>query len=164
MPPVWRLVKKRRLTDAMTGIGCDYAPMRWNFQGSRMVYTSESKSLCLLEMLVNVNFEDIPSEEFVFLEIDIPDDVAVYELFEVDLPDGWDSHPSPESLRELGQQWLEDKSYAVLIVPSAITQESNFLINPIHPDFSKISVKEHELKNSAVNDEDSVRNCFHTPL
>jgi len=77
------------------------------------------------------------------------DDVAVYELFEVDLPDGWDSHPSPESLRELGQQWLEDKSYAVLIVPSAITQESNFLINPIHPDFSKISVKEHEFKVDA---------------
>jgi len=40
-------------------------------------------------------------------------------------------------------------NYAVLIVPSAITQEPNYLINPNHPDFSKIEVKEHEFKVDA---------------
>jgi RES domain-containing protein len=42
-------------------------------------------------------------------------------------------------LQELGRRWLEHGESAVLKVPSAIvTEEWNYLLNPLHADFRKI--------------------------
>ena len=48
---------------------------------------------------------------------------------------------APGRLQQLAMEWLSLRSSAVLEVPSAVVeQESNFLLNPEHPDFSSIEI------------------------
>ena len=58
---------------------------------------------------------------------------------------GWDSEDLTVS-REFGDTWLREMRTAVLQVASVTTEgrENNVLINPLHPQFSKISVSEPE--------------------
>lgn len=44
--------------------------------------------------------------------------------------------------REIGDRWLDRSTCALLQVPSAIAQGKNFLLNPAHPDATKIIVAE----------------------
>lgn len=42
---------------------------------------------------------------------------------------------------EIGDDWLQAGSQLALRIPSAlIPEESNILLNPLHPDFSKIII------------------------
>jgi RES domain-containing protein len=42
----------------------------------------------------------------------------------------------------LGSQWLVQSKTAVIAVPSAvIPEESNFILNPNHPDFAKLKIQ-----------------------
>jgi RES domain-containing protein len=57
------------------------------------------------------------------------------------LPPGWQAEPAPPSLQSIGDDWAAAKVSAVLQVPSAvIPDESNFLLNPAHADFSKVAI------------------------
>jgi RES domain-containing protein len=43
--------------------------------------------------------------------------------------------------RGLGTRWIKEKTSAVLRVPSVVVpRESNFVLNPEHPDFASIAV------------------------
>jgi len=46
--------------------------------------------------------------------------------------------------RWFGDQWLEEKRTAVLLVPSAATRgrEHNILLNPEHPEFGRITASQ----------------------
>jgi hypothetical protein len=69
------------------------------------------------------------------------DDGYVKILDIKDLPQDWDVHPVPASTRELGKLWLESGESLILKVPSIVNPvDSNYLINPKHPDFSKITI------------------------
>ena len=40
---------------------------------------------------------------------------------------------------QIGQKWIEQAKHAVLKIPSTvIKEEHNLLINPAHPDFSRV--------------------------
>jgi RES domain-containing protein len=57
------------------------------------------------------------------------------------LPPKWQGDPAPRQLRVIGNQWIAAGSSAVLRVPSAIIySEFNYLINPGHGDWSKITI------------------------
>ena len=61
------------------------------------------------------------------------------------LPKDWRTHAGREPLQALGGEWLQQSRSCVLAVPSAvIPAELNFLINPLHPDFKRISLGEPE--------------------
>ena len=50
-----------------------------------------------------------------------------------------------EASRRLGDQWLREKSAAVLSVPSVLaTAERNYLLNPKHPDFRRLRLGKPE--------------------
>ena len=58
-----------------------------------------------------------------------------------DLPDNWNSDPIPKSVKNVGDQWIQNQESAIMKVPSAIIPfEYNYLINPSHPDFEKIVI------------------------
>jgi RES domain-containing protein len=58
-----------------------------------------------------------------------------------DLPDNWRTDPIPESVQAIGDQWVQNKESAILKVPSVIIPvEYNYVINPSHPDFTKLDV------------------------
>lgn len=50
---VWRLTRQRHVSTAFEGIGSERVGGRWSPRGLRVVYTSESIALCVLELLVH---------------------------------------------------------------------------------------------------------------
>ncbi|MBC8006625.1 MAG: RES family NAD+ phosphorylase [Prolixibacteraceae bacterium] len=57
----------------------------------------------------------------------------------------WRDRAARDSLQTIGSDWIKRKSSAVLAVPSAvIPTETNYLLNPLHPSFTKIEIGEAE--------------------
>lgn len=135
---VYRLVKLRYDDQIFSGLGGMYAHGRWTPRGHRVVYTSQSISLAVLEYTLNYKHRGwIPAT--VLGRASIPDGVSVEVIALHDLPDNWGDPAAPLVLRELGQAWLETAATAVLKVPSAVVREEwNYLLNPEHPDFTRL--------------------------
>lgn len=137
---VWRICRKPHANDALNGRGGLFASGRWHTKGRRVIYTSGTLSLATLEVLVHVDHDLMP-QDFVQIEIDLPNYCEVELINQKKFPADWRSSPSPEKLQQLGNIWLEEGRTPVLEVPSAvIPEETNFLLNPAHVDAKKITV------------------------
>jgi len=107
-----------------------------------MIYSAGSVSLACLENVVHRSSEGL-SGLFKILVIEIPDDLSFAEIRISDLPENWADFTNVKITRLSGDNWLKNKTSVALQVPSAIVpQESNYLINPDHDDFSKIRIIE----------------------
>ena len=52
----------------------------------------------------------------------------------------WNAREPSDLTRDIGTQWASSLTTSVLVVPSSvIPQELNYILNPRHPDFSKIT-------------------------
>ena len=104
-----------------------------------MVYTSQSAALAALEMLVHLGRGSILPAYVV-----IPctfDEALVSRLERKRLPKNWRSYPAPPELQLIGDEWANRGASAVLEVPSAVIEpDSNYLLNPHHPDFKAVRV------------------------
>jgi RES domain-containing protein len=77
--------------------------------------------------------------DYLITPIEVPDDLDVTHWPIESLPAKWDASQPTEQTRELGTAWARPLETAVLVVPSAvIARESNYLLNPNHPDFVNI--------------------------
>lgn len=125
----------------LSGEGGMYASGRWHTRGHPIVYTGGSRSLAILEKLVHTDTEDLPDDQ-VLIMVQIPDEVAIDTIPLTAVPSTWTA-PLDPSCMALGDAWLQRTQTAVLRVPSAIVpEESNYLINPLHPDAGKITIKD----------------------
>ncbi len=139
MIQVWRICRRVYAQTAFSGEGTKKAAGRWTPAGAAAAYTAQSLSLATLEMLVNM--EQRHFGDMVGIPADIPDDLAITAIEIEDLPEGWRKTPAPVTLRQYGQEWLEAGKTAVLKVPSAVVPvEFNFILNPAHPHFSRITI------------------------
>ena len=117
---------------------------RWNTEGEGMIYTGGSAALSCLEVLAHKSGAALNSGKFSMAVILIPDDLLVSEitlnqLQEINLE--WFKVLHYPLTQKLGNKWVLEMKSAVLKVPSAIVdREYNFLLNPLHPHFSKIKV------------------------
>ena len=112
---------------------------RWTSSGRRAVYTAGSLALATLEIIVHLETTETLPAYSVF-ELAIPEKL-VASLRPGSLPRRWRDDPSPAALRALGDGWLESGKSAVLRVPSAVIGvEFNYLLNPAHPDFSRVTI------------------------
>lgn len=137
MGEAWRIVKERHAATAFDGEGAWLYGGRWNTVGVRMAYTSITKSLAALEMLVHLKSPVIAR----FTAIPLRFDDALVEVFPCKhLPLGWDEEPPSLASQQIGNAWVKNARSALLAVPSILTGETNFLINPAHPDFRKIKI------------------------
>ncbi|MCX5662807.1 MAG: RES family NAD+ phosphorylase [Planctomycetota bacterium] len=135
----WRIVKGKHAAKAFTGEGARLAGGRWNSPGVAMVYASGSAALAMLEMLVHLQSEELLNR-YVTFEISFGE-ALVRTLAPADLPRNWRSSPAPSSLQRIGDAWIASSASAVLRVPSAVVPaEPNYLLNPAHPDFSRIAL------------------------
>ena len=76
-----------------------------------------------------------------FIILDIPTRNTIIELQKNELPLNWQAYPSPDSLKKIGDLWLQNKNSLALKVPSAVVDvEYNVLLNPLHKDFNKVKV------------------------
>jgi RES domain-containing protein len=134
----------RRAYAAFDGEGARLFGGRWNPPGVAVVYTSATRSLAVLEILVHLDPEDAPSD-LVLVAANVPDSLPVTTVAADSLPRNWRDPIAPEALRTLGLDWIRAGRTALLAVPSAILPwENNILINPAHGDFRKISIGKPE--------------------
>jgi RES domain-containing protein len=139
----WRNVKSRYASTAFDGEGARLYGGRWNSPGTRMVYTSSTISLAVLEVLVHLQEASLLSS-YSLISADF-DDALVERLERSRLPDGWRTYPAPSDLQRIGDEWVWSQRSALLEVPSVIVvRESNYLLNPAHPDFSSVVIGEPE--------------------
>lgn len=142
---VWRLTRQRHATTAFLGIGAERAGSRWTPPGLRVVYTSESIALAVLETLVHMEMRHAAAAQ-VLIEAEIPDDLPCAKLAVGDLPENWRDYPAPRGLQVFGRDWVMASASAVLQVPSAIVpHEYNFILNPAHPDYCRIRLGSPQL-------------------
>jgi RES domain-containing protein len=138
----YRIVNEKFVQGAFSGDGARLYGGRWNPIGFAAVYTAESLSLAVLEILVHLEDEELLFQRYVKIPVAF-DPTLVYTIPYQNLPDNWDNLPIPESTQNIGRQWLEKGEYAILKVPSTIIKEEyNYLINPLHPDFKSLKIDE----------------------
>jgi len=135
----WRIVQTRHAHTAFTGEGASLYPGRWNQRGTRMVYTAGSLSLAALEMLVHL---EAPALLDLYVSVPVTFDESICRRIDcAGLPPDWAFDPLPPSTQLIGTTWVQNGDSAVLAVPSAIVRmETNFLLNPAHPDFAHIQI------------------------
>lgn len=138
MPQAWRIVQAKQAPTAFSGEGAAKYGGRWNSQGRAVVYASATISLAALETLVHL----VPPVllRYVVFRIDF-DDALVEKVEAGSLSRGWKAEPPAKPSQAIGDSWVRQGRTAVLEVPSIIVpSESNYLLNPSHPDFKKISI------------------------
>jgi RES domain-containing protein len=137
----WRITKRRHVKNAFTGSGARKFGGRWNSPGTSIVYTAETQSLAVLEMLVHLEQPDL-LQRYVLIGITI-DPAFIETLDNSRLPRNWRTAPPSIALRSLGDEWAANQTSVALRVPSVLVpSENNFLLNPAHPDINKLSVGE----------------------
>jgi RES domain-containing protein len=142
MLTVWRLVTARFAQTAFSGEGAKRYGGRWNRKGVPMVYTSGSRSLAMLELLVQDNSL---RAHYVAIPATIPPRVVIERVSPDDLPPDWRDPAARGQLQAIGTTWVRERRSAVLAVPSAvIPAEPNYLLNPFHPAFARIRIGEPE--------------------
>ncbi|MCK4663244.1 MAG: RES family NAD+ phosphorylase [Bacteroidales bacterium] len=140
---VYRLAKSKYSKD-LSGKGAEISGGRWNSKGTQIIYTSESRALCVAEIAVHMNISIVPND-YNIISIEIPNDIEKKELLINKLPDGWNSFPYSNSTQLIGDSFIDSDKYLVLKVPSAVVQgDYNYLINPYHKNFKKIKLLEIE--------------------
>lgn len=140
---VYRLSRKKYALP-LSGIGASFHGARWNSAGYDLIYSAENRSLAMAEVAVHLTFATLPLD-FVMMTLNIPGEIMILTLDENKLLPDWNTFPFPVSTQHTGDKFISDCIYCVLKVPSAVTKgDHNFLINPNHPDFKKITVKSME--------------------
>ena len=141
MLTVWRVVTERYADTAFSGEGARLYGGRWNPKGVAMVYTAQTQSLALLEMLV----QDSPLRaHYVMIPARFPERI-VERMDPASLPVDWREISARGELQQVGARWSQTRASAVLAVPSAVVPaETNYLLNPNHTDFAHVQIGARE--------------------
>lgn len=140
----WRITQKNHAETAFDGIGASFEGGRWNHKGVHVVYSSESISLAALEIIVHLPEEVLLYSEYVRIPITIPKK-SIVAIDPQRSPTGWDSIPPKAPTQDIGTQWAKSLKSLALKVPSTIVpEESNYIINPFHPDFKLAMIGQME--------------------
>ncbi|HEV3410329.1 MAG TPA: RES domain-containing protein [Chthoniobacterales bacterium] len=139
MPSAWRIVNARYAKQVFTGEGARREGGRWNSVGVPVVYLSAHRSLALLEILARVS-PAVAGDRYVFVEASW-DNALMEPLPNRDLPAEWRAIPPTAATAAIGDGWIAEARSAVLAVPNVIIPaESNYLLNPAHPDFRRVKI------------------------
>jgi RES domain-containing protein len=139
---IFRIDRRKYLETSLSGIGASESNgFRWNSYHTKLVYTSETRALAVLEVSVHLNLKiDLPKDRYM-VEIDVPQDIKIFEVEIRDLPSNWDLKPPLKITQSIGDDFVKDGKAAILKVPSCIVpQEYNYLINPNHSDAKRFNV------------------------
>jgi len=137
---VFRMSKPEWAND-LSGEGAQRSGGRWNFAGFRILYTSETAELAVVEQSVHLPPMKLPpGMVLITIEIPVNSIKIIGDPFKIH-PD-WNDNPSPLEIQQYGTDWLHSLETLVLKVPSSIIPISyNYLINPAHPYMKKVMVK-----------------------
>ncbi|MEP6794118.1 MAG: RES family NAD+ phosphorylase [Saprospiraceae bacterium] len=143
---VYRLSKSIHAHD-LSGKGAEINGGRWNSKGIALIYTSETRALCMAEIAVHTPL-GILSLDYELITIEFPDHIKIHTLDFKNLSADWSSIPHAHSTQEIGDQFVKANKYLVIKVPSVIVKgEFNYLINPNHKDMKSVKIKSRESFN-----------------
>jgi RES domain-containing protein len=139
---VWRIGSDTPTYEAhdLKGKGAELSGGRWNRPGRPVVYAASSIALACLETVVHLNQGGLPLNRYL-VRIEIPQEIWAKRrtLRTKDLPVGWNAIPEGKVSLDAGDAWLKEGAEAILLVPSVIVpEESNVLVNALHPDAKQI--------------------------
>jgi RES domain-containing protein len=140
---LWRIATETRqfIANDMSGSGAARNPGRWNQSGQAVLYAAPTIAIAVLETAAHIDDGGLPLNRFL-VRLDIPPDVwrKRRELSPATLPPTWSSIPAGATSAEIGSEWIKSQGSAMLLVPSVIVPEERAaLVNPRHPDLSRIS-------------------------
>ena len=125
-----------------------YAPGfsgRWNREGERVLYTSNSPSLAMSETMAHRLGQGLLTSGFSLITFKVPDEIPMEEISPAQLPADWRLFTSYRISQPLGSAWYQKKESLFLKDPSAVVPaEYNVLINTSHPAFEKVCVEKRE--------------------
>jgi RES domain-containing protein len=135
---------KKWSTRSLCGIGASLEGGRWNSAGVSAVYASEHLAMAAQEKFVHLPKPLPRSSHYVKFAIRLGG-LAVTRFGPADLPPNWREEPVPMSTQRIGDAWIAAAKTAILAVPSALyPEETNYVLNPSHPDFIKIEITSAE--------------------
>lgn len=124
----------------LSGEGGLRAAGRWHTRGKRIVYLTDHPASALLEILVHMDRDLIPST-YRLLRVSLSEAVDIRSIDVGQLADDW--RERPDLTRQIDDEWLDRSSTALLQVPSVIVPRGrNFLLNPGHPDAAKVAIED----------------------
>lgn len=134
MTSVYRLVRRERAAEALSGEGARRYGGRWNPPGTAVVYAAESRALAVLETVVHLSLE-ARAMRFVLITLELPAK-AKLERHSAARP--------PRVLadsQDVGADWLDGGDGLALVVPSVLVpQEKNYVLNVAHAQFAGVRV------------------------
>jgi RES domain-containing protein len=140
---LWRIASDTASwkADDMTGKAAARSGARWNRAGEHVTYAATSISLAAWETRAHFAQGAALPWNRILVRIDVPDDIwAARQSTARPLPVGWNVVPEGMVSRAIGSAWLASGATALLVVPSVIiNEEDNVLINPAHPDATRIT-------------------------
>ena len=136
---VFRLQNKK-YPIVLSGKGASVTGARWNSKGTEVIYTAQNRALAMAEVVVHLTLATLP-KGFCMVTIFIPDDVLIFALDPKKLPNDWNFFPENAATQKLGDELIRLNEFAIIKVPSAVVKgEFNYLVNPHHNDFNKITI------------------------
>jgi len=136
---VFRLSRKK-YSKELSGKGASLSGNRWNSKGTAIIYCASSRALAMAEVAVHINLALIPND-YLMIEINIPDLIDIKQIQISDLPTDWDLFPHILPTQKIGDEFITGNKYCVVKVPSAVVKgDVNYLINPYHKDFKLIEI------------------------
>jgi len=137
---LYRIAKNEYIRD-LNGTGARRYGGRWNKPGIPVLYTSEARSLALLELIVHFNSAAAIKLGYSFLSIEV-DEQAIHHLPE-DLQPNLLTQMNTLELSKITEEYFYPKNTLALKVPSMLVpSEYNYLLNPAHPDYPSLKVLE----------------------
>lgn len=131
---LYRIAKKKERANDLSGQGAANEGGRWNSEGVFCLYTSESRSLAMLELLVHVDESELPPNLFV-MTIEVDEIAPFLEIPDSELPKDWRVTENL-LLKEKGDSIFNKREYIGIKVRSAVMpQEYNYLLNPLFPKY-----------------------------
>ena len=144
MNRLYRVLRNSYARAPFDGEGAYRYGGRWSSPGTRLSYTSEHQSLAMLEYFVHLDVDDPPGD-LVLAVAEAPDDLAREQVEISNLSANWRESAAPPQLARLGDEFAQRGEHCLLLVPSVLApNENNWLINPAHPDYKRIVVREVE--------------------
>jgi RES domain-containing protein len=138
---VFRLSRKKYAHD-LSGKGAAKFGNRWNSKGVEMLYTAESRALAMAEVVVHLSLASLP-DDYMMIEIEIPDSLEIEVLNPQNLDKDWNSNPPKLNTQKIGDAFIYSGKCCILKVPSAVVKgDFNFLLNPNHSGIAKIEIIE----------------------
>jgi len=139
MMHVFRIASHEYIHD-LSGYGAKLNGGRWNREGVSVLYTGSSIALCAWEYWVHLPKKiSLNQNAFAVATIQIPEN-STLTITANHLPSDWET--ADEDLFSITDEWIEDNEYLVMQIPSAvISNECNYLINPLHSSFPDIRLE-----------------------